>query len=179
MRANAPMWWYNKSCHLRAAATVLRVATEVCDYSDLAKTLGSADAINDIAYAEPVYEMLCGMSLELIYKAVLVAKHESYPDSHDLNDLAARAGINCTENIRNSLNLFTHAVIWNGRYPVPREKDEIKYYKQQELRAKIGGSGNLSKVAERIECAMGLKAFNKLWTDAAELFFEAKERNTS
>lgn len=78
------MWWYNKSCHLRAAATVLRVAPEICDYSNLAKTLGSADAISDIGFTEPVYEMLCGMSLELIYKAILVAKHENYPDSHDL-----------------------------------------------------------------------------------------------
>ena len=179
MRANAPMWWYNKSSHLRAAATVLRVAPEVCDYSDLAKKIGSADAISDIGFAEPVYEMLCGMSLELIYKAVLVAKREENPDSHDLNDLAARVGINRTENIRNTLNLFTHAVIWDGKYPVPREKYEIEYYNRQALCAKIGGSGNLSKVAERIETAIGLKAFNKLWSDAAELFFEEKECNFS
>ena len=37
----------------------------------------------------------------------------------------------------------------------------------------------MDKVAERIETAIGLKAFNKLWSDAAELFFEEKECNFS
>ena len=69
--------------------------------------------------------MLCGMSLELLYKAVIVAQKEPVPATHDLVRLSEKAGDYVTRKQAGILELLTACIVWEGRYPVPKEHPVI------------------------------------------------------
>jgi hypothetical protein len=120
--------------------------------------------------------MLCGMALETIYKGVLVAQRKRPPESHDLIDIASRAGIAVSDRHKKALKLFEYALVWHGRYPAQKSKRPIDYYDYLDLRHEIGGNGNMEKVSDRIEAAIGWHGFEKLWSTAAETFFSEYDK---
>ena len=79
--------------------------------------------------------MLCGMSLELLLKAVLVAQGKSPKATHDLVELCAQAGLASTEDENDVLRLLSGSIVWEGRYPVP--KTEKSFADHAELRLKV------------------------------------------
>lgn len=83
--------WYNKSCDLRASSDALWLSMK----NELFETISSELNLGEGRSANiwPVYFMLCGLSLELIYKAILVIKNEKVPTKHTLGSLADLAGI--------------------------------------------------------------------------------------
>jgi HEPN domain-containing protein len=77
----------------------------------------------------PVVLMNAALSMELLFKAIIVAKGGVAPNKHVLVDLASKADIAFSENQKATLELLTEFIIWNGRYPVPnREKDWDRYH---------------------------------------------------
>lgn len=99
------IYWYNKASELRSAAGAL------CGKS-----------------WNPVYFMLSGMALELIYKAIVVAKgNEPNTKSHGLANLAKEAGLKVKNKQEGLLAILTEAIIWYGRYPVPKEQEKLKH----------------------------------------------------
>ena len=70
-----------------------------------------------------VYRMLCGMSLELLFKAVIVeCGKEPKTTHHRLDEFATDAEIVYTSKQLDLLHILTEAIYWDGRYPVPRNR---------------------------------------------------------
>ena len=113
--------WYNKASDLLGAAGAVWLAQDE-EYSRTAVArLGLVSNYSMKAAVGPVYRMLCGMALELLYKAIVVAKGGVVETSHDLAALAANAGVEVSENERGLLSILSESVIWAGRYPVPKD----------------------------------------------------------
>lgn len=107
----APLPWFNKSLELKTAAGVLL-------------NVGSVFSI---------YLMLCGMSLELIYKAIIVVRNNRFDSvkkinigkHHNLVNLAHFANIGLNEKNKAFLNILTHYIYWEGRYPTPNKAEDM------------------------------------------------------
>ena len=84
-----------------------------------------------------IYRFLMGLSFENLIKGILHAqghkviengKFTTLFSKHDLKYLANAldlSKINITENEKNTLNNLTPYIIWAGRYPLPKHKNDI------------------------------------------------------
>lgn len=76
--------------------------------------------------------MLCGLSLELILKAVKVKKGTEPPQRHCLNELASDLGIKKTPHETKLLRFYEESILWAGKYPLPISRlcgdDDLKRY---------------------------------------------------
>lgn len=81
--------------------------------------------------------MLAGMSLENALKAVRICSLDGWPiddagfrqiakGAHRLNEMATRAKVRTNACDRDTLRHLSHCIRWSGRYPLPREVDELK-----------------------------------------------------
>ena len=66
--------------------------------------------------------MLCGMSLELLLKAVIVDRGIEPKATHDLVELSQAVSINLTQTQIGLFRILSEAIIWEGRYPVPKQE---------------------------------------------------------
>jgi hypothetical protein len=115
------VYWDNKSCDLRASAGVIWHAMQTNKKEKkVVKELGLGSGFDlSIACFESYY-MLCGLSLELRFKAILVAKRSVMKLTHDLCILAKQAGVEYDQNEMAALNVLSKSVIWSAKYPVPK-----------------------------------------------------------
>ena len=122
-RKTISTYWHNKAADLHASAGVLWKAIE-----------GPTEQQTGFSHAVAcwsVYQMLCGMSLELLFKATIVAKGLEPKPSHNLDVLSKEAGVVFHPDDIPILEILSEAIIWDGRYPVP--KKESYYHKLNEL----------------------------------------------
>ena len=65
--------------------------------------------------------MTAGLSIELLLKAIgkILSLPECY--SHDLKILSERVGIRLSPEHSSIFEMSTHAIEWEGRYPVPKD----------------------------------------------------------
>jgi len=119
------IYWHNCSCDLRAAAAVLVCSLKEPAASAIPRAFGLGETFRMDAALPSVYVMLCGMSLELLYKSVAVAKDLAPLHTHDLVTLAEHVGIQVDPTERGPLDLLSAAIIWSGRYPVPKTYDQM------------------------------------------------------
>lgn len=97
-RKKIAIYWYNKASDLRGSAGALWASMDEARSNAIVKELGLGTGFNMKVATPPVYAMLCGMSLELLYKAIVVAKgNEPNIKSHKLTDLASVAGLSVTD----------------------------------------------------------------------------------
>lgn len=78
----------------------------------------------------PVYMMVCGLSLEVIMKAVLACRGEMADDlqHHDLCELSRAVGRDLSKQERKLLIYYEGALSWSGRYPVPKKNVQANVY---------------------------------------------------
>lgn len=100
----SPIYWYQKACELKAASEVLESSTNP----------GS------------VSELLRGLSLELLLKAIILARSGVTPAVHDLNHLARTAGLEVDPTEVDFLDLLSASTVWVGRYPVPKQFEDME-----------------------------------------------------
>lgn len=76
---------------------------------------------------QPVYLMLCGLSLEVLMKAVLAQRGELTEKlmHHRLVDLAKAVGRAQTLREQKLLRFYESSMVWAGRYPVPL-RDQLR-----------------------------------------------------
>lgn len=174
-RKNHAIYWYNKASDLRGSAGALWASMSDSRSNEIVEELGLGTGFSMKVATTGVYTMLCGMSLELLYKAIVVAKGND-PDTttHKLTDLAYKAGIKITEQQVDLLKILSESVIWYGRYPVPVPKQQEHMKDLFKLRNKhlydekpLGKSIVISPNA-----ALNWESFNKLWTVAFEVYWE-------
>lgn len=129
-RSNTPLWWYNKSSDLHASAGVLWLALRDEIKLDSIRNLGFKEGFSMHVACWPVYQMLCGYSLELIFKAIILGKGSQPSHEHQLNTLAKTAELDYSELEMDILKILTESIIWDGRYPTPKKKEQLeKHYK--------------------------------------------------
>lgn len=123
-RNSSPLWWFNKSSDLHASAGALWLSMEVDNKDAIRLGLGKNFSMNVACW--PVYQMLFGMAFELVFKAIMVAKKEQPDHIHNLEDLAHKTGIEFLNEELSILKVLTEAIIWDGRYPIPKKKERLE-----------------------------------------------------
>jgi len=171
LRKNSPLSWYNKSCDLRASSGALwfSMKNELLKKISSELNLGKGRSANTWA----VYLMLCGLSLELIYKAILVVKKQQVSTKHTLKNLADLAGIHSDRRKEDLLAILTEAIIWDGKYPVPRDEQQGKMVELSKIenRSLFDYVEWKSLKIPRPNNELGWDSFNNLWTEANEVFW--------
>ena len=163
-RKRLSIYWYNKASDLRGSAGVLWAAMHDPKESQLAEDLGFWRGFSFSVACWPVYQMLCGMALELLLKALLVARGSEPKAVHDLLSLSRDAEIQLTDEQEGLFEILSEAISWEGRYPVP--KHEHRYRRLAELQWEhlwdpIETQGNLD--FRQSNDKLSWASFNELW----------------
>lgn len=115
-------YWFNKASDLKASAGALWFV--IREGKDQAHDFLRYDSSFDLGVAVwPVYTMLCGMSLELLYKAIILERGQEPEKTHDLCRLASAASVVVDVEEIPTLRILSSYISWVGRYPVPTGKD--------------------------------------------------------
>ncbi len=68
------------------------------------------------------------LSIELLFKAIIVAKGGIAPKTHKLFGLAGDAGVAFSNNQEATLEWLSEILKWSGRYPVPNKEKDWDHY---------------------------------------------------
>jgi len=80
-------------------------------------------------YSQPIpYYYNVGLSLELLLKAIAVAKGLDFDQNHRLGDLCDFVGIKVSIDQKCTLELLSELIVWGGRYPVPKKEGQWDNY---------------------------------------------------
>ncbi len=121
------MCWFNKSSDLRAAAAAVWTSMDNDLGELIVKDCRLGGGFNMGVAVSPVFHMLCGMAMELIFKALTVEHGCKVNDSsHDLLSHLAGTGLSYSDNERELLKILSHDITWAGRYPTPKKKNTSK-----------------------------------------------------
>lgn len=115
-----------------------------------------------------VFRIICGMSLELLYKALIVSHGEQVAYKHELLELAHAAGVEVGPGDEPLLQILSEAIKWDGRYPVPKKRatlEELYELEREHLVDWRQGAGKF--VVGRANHALSWDGFNRLWNAAA------------
>ena len=170
------MYWFNHSNDLRGSAGAIWYAINrddngIQDFLDLEKGYDFSVA------TAPVYRMLCGLSLELLYKAVAVEKGIEPLKTHDLYKLASSTNVLVDAEDIPILQLLSHYIKWVGRYPVPIGKDAEDKFKEandlgwEHLWDEVK-TGNL--VLKHPNEKLNWKHFEKLWSTGEKAYWKLR-----
>ena len=145
-----PLAWRNKSSDLFKSARVLWDAM---------------DNNNNLFYCRPTFQMLMGMSFELLFKAICTQKEVKFKHSHNLVSLSNTAGISLTEEEVSILNILTEYIIWDGKYPNPKNKSHFECHRRHENEvANDHFSIGASKLKfQRSNDKLGFDSLSKIW----------------
>lgn len=135
---------------------------------------------NEIHQGIRAFLFNAALSLELLFKAIIVAKGQDIPNRHDLRDLAKTAGISFSDNQRTTLEMLSEVLIWRGRYPTPtKESSWDHYYSQVEKKhLKIERSGNTWRTLANRETFPTLQNYEKLWNQTDPKWLELEGPNS-
>ncbi|MDI6800454.1 MAG: HEPN domain-containing protein [Thermodesulfovibrionales bacterium] len=100
--------WFNRACSFNEAAILLK---------------GSSESSPSIAY---YYN--AGLSIELLLKAIILAKSKSFGTNHNLIQLSKNSGVSLTKDQECTLELLSEIIIWSGRYPIPKKEGQWNNY---------------------------------------------------
>jgi hypothetical protein len=164
-------YWWNKSSDLRGSAAALWASMDVEASQVLAERFGLGVGFDMRAAAPLVFRMICGMSLELLYKAIIVSRGAKPKHDHELVALARAAGIRLEVADEALVRILTEAVKWDGRYPVPKERatwDELSAMEREHLWDRGRSVGRF--VVARPNHKLSWDGFDRLWREAASQY---------
>lgn len=161
MRVTIPTYWINKSIDLHSSARVLWMAME--DNSKLEVSCFST------------YKMLMGMSFEVLIKAHCIAQKiesEEVQKSHRLTNLASIAGLKLTKEENKILDVLTEYVIWDGKYPAPKNSSQLKRHRDNVIataydREKLG-----TLDAYKSNDVLDFDKLHKIWRKLSDEYME-------
>jgi len=115
---NLSIYWFNRANDLRGAAGAVWFAIET-ETDQINNSLGMEPNYSFAIACPSVFLMLCGLSLELLYKALIVEVGEKPPEIHDLRKLSAPAKVSMQTGDLDLLDILTDHIQWAGKYPIP------------------------------------------------------------
>jgi len=165
-RKQESVYWFSKASDLRGGAAVLWTSINSTS-REITADLGLGSGFRMDVALPLVYRMLCGMSLELLLKAVIVAHRKEVKTIHLLGELAADAGVEYTPEQFELLQILTEAIVWDGRYPVPTEKqkfhwEKLKGLEEAQLFDKVA-IGDTGLMVLRRNDDLDWDSYNELW----------------
>lgn len=173
-RKKLSVFWYNKSSDLRASAGVLWASINDSEQATAAEKLGFPPSFSFSIACRPVYHMLCGMSLELLLKAVLVDRGIEPKATHNLVDLSQAAAIALTNTQTGLFRILSDASIWEGRYPVPKQERYLRDLSELHTEHLWEPVPEITGIKlRRPNNSLGWESFNELWL----LIFSAYEHH--
>ncbi len=172
-REQVSTYWYNKSSDLRAAAGAVWASMYDVRSEKIVEELGLGKGFDMKIATFPVYMMLCGLALELIYKAINVAKGNK-PDtnSHNLNTLALTSGLSIDKEQRGLLDILSESIIWAGRYPVPKKRENLKHLSKLQTKHLFDKVPFGKLHILKPNTALKWESFDRLWRDASEVYWQ-------
>jgi hypothetical protein len=136
-RASAIWFWRHRSDELCEAAKLTWHHSQIID--------GSGQTVGITRLYQPSL-LLFGLSLELLLKALLIARDSALIKGnrldrklmgHNLVALCGHASIACEQHEHKFLQRTQAAVIWTAKYPVPSNANELDRSKTVALRVGI------------------------------------------
>ncbi len=170
-RQKLSVYWHNKASDLRGSAGALWASMHEASAYATAEKLGLGQGFSFTVGCYPVYHMLCGMSLELLLKAVLVERGFEPKTTHDLVLLCADAGISLTTTQTGLLKILSEAIVWDGRYPVPKQEPRFRQFivlRYEHLFDQLTSSSTLK--LRKSNSNLNWESFNKLWSLISEAY---------
>ncbi len=177
------LYWLNEAIHLHDSAGALWVSQDA-DVANIIKERANFGNGNSTKLGlHWVYEMLCGMSLELAFKAITLERGEKINTrGHDLTVHLKTTGLDYNQKEIELLKIYTQAIRWAGRYPTPKEASEMdafhalvreNLYNMEALRP--GGTLKM----ERPNGALEWEGYTALWDKALSRYNEAHTETMS
>jgi hypothetical protein len=165
------IYWYNKASDLHGAAGALWSSMLRPDGDAVAEGLGFPQGFKFGIACHPVYHMLCGMALELLLKAILVARGEEPKAIHNLVALTESAGIPLTNTQAGLLRILSESIIWAGRYPVPKQEQHYHQFVQLHYDHLYDPVPTDSKIKlRRPNGNLDWTSFSELWALVSEVY---------
>jgi hypothetical protein len=165
-RKTLSIYWYNKASDLFGAAGLVWAGMERDESADAAEWLGLGAGFSFRAACWPVYQMLCGLALELFLKASIVEQGRQPETTHKLLALWAEAGLAATKEQEGLLAILTASISWAGKYPVPKLESDFNRMSDLEddylWDARLVGSQEI-KILRRNN-NLTWDSFGRLWT---------------
>ena len=181
-RNELPIYWYNKSFDLRGSAGALWASMDKEHSDNIVQELSLGTGYRMAVAVLPVYQMLCGMAIELIYKAIIIVKGNRRKgfNTHKLLVLADLAGISVDDKSKLILQLLTESLIWDGRYPVPKDPNcmkerDILFGELTKDDSMLGCSHKMSLAND----ALSWESFNRIWLEASHIYWECHQQYIS
>lgn len=178
-KKDTPLWWYNKSSDLHASAGALWVALTEENELKYHEKLDLNSSFSMEVACWPVYQMLYGMSFELMLKAICVASKIEPPHTHDLLKLTKIAEVKISQNEKDVLEVLTGTVVWDGRYPVPKNKECLEKHlkKSSDL---IHNTQLVEKSkTQRPNDALGWESLDDIWKLLSTIFLKKQNKNNT
>jgi len=158
-------YWYNNASDLRAAAAAVHNAIHH-DAKFPKEEYGLSNGFRMDVACPLVYRMLWGMALEALLKSVILESGNEIRTTHNLNQLARDAEVAFTNEQQKVLQILSEAIIWHGRYPVPKKQqhwDDLGDLTRQTLYdAKSLSSGSNLQVYSPND-SLSWKSLQELW----------------
>jgi len=112
-----------------------------------------------------VFLINAALSIELLLKAIIVAKGRVAPQKHELGDLARDAQVAFSKNQIATLDLLGEVLKWSGRYPVPNTEKAWDHYYDHVLERHIirEREGNVGRVRANPETFPSVQNYEALW----------------
>lgn len=173
-RKSVSTYYMNNASDLRTGALVSWSA--IHDGKILPEDIGFGPGWSFSASLYPVFNLLAGLSIELILKAT--AKILDRPDQHHhrLTQLCDHVGLPLTEDHAAILDILTEAIYWQSRYPVPKSSEAwdaaIKVRAKQWMDAPNMSIKFKTPDPKR---SLNLENYNDIWQTIAGPYWTAKE----
>ena len=164
-------YWHNKASDLYASAGVLWAAMEDPNQGNAATKMGHGHGFAYSIACWPVYQMLCGMALELLLKAVVVAKNEAPRATHDLVALSQEAGVSYSPLELATLTILSESIIWEGRYPVPKMEQHFHELTQLTWQHLYDAAPGMNINLKRPNDRLSWTAIGELWKAASNVYW--------
>lgn len=168
----APLYWRNCSTDLLGSAAAVWAAIDSNIGDNIVAKCDLGQGFDLSIAGRPVYEMLCGMSLELLYKAIAVVRRKDIRHQHNLVKLSEHVGIELDSQEQGLLKILTEAIVWSGRYPIPKRRDQWEgtiSLREKHLFKKTPSSG-LAILSPNED--LHWDSFHKLWRKSDQVFLE-------
>lgn len=137
--------------------------------------------MDSIDRGRPVFLLNAALSIELLLKAIIVAKGLIAPQTHELPKLARNAEVAFTKNQETTLELLGEVLKWSGRYPVPNNEKAWDHYHDvvHERHVIREREGNIGVTRANPETFPSAKNYAAIWMLANRKWDEIQLRQAS
>ena len=136
---------------------------------------------DSIRKGQLVFLLNAALSIELLLKALIVAKGGVARQDHKLRDLAHDAEVAFSKSQKVTLDFLSEVLIWSGRYPVPKTEEAWDHYYDHVLERHMirEREENVWRVRKNPETFPSVENYEVLWNLANRKWGEIQLQQTT